>query len=905
MKLKKSFSMLGLSMGGLISLNAIGASPEPSNYLIFEAEDHAYSIADPGSSDIESTSGSSFNSGRVMKMFDKGDTLGFDIHAQNNQTRNIKLRVRVGHKTSRTGHANSYHLKVNGQNIVLNLDEYSVSEKDGSYGGVHWGTLNADAELNSGINTLALSSDHSWMLADYIAISPEVDSPTPDRLEAEDHYAVVNDPSPHTIVSAAGSTHNSNRVLNMYDKSDKVKFNIASSVNGNQELIIRARVGNKHNKTGHVNGYRVNVNGTTYSLTLDESTLSGYDQSYGGVYWGSLKGNIPMTFGSNIVEVESLHTWMILDYLELENGSPSNQVPIANAGPDIVTSETSIVLNGSNSYDPDGSIATYSWNKISGPSVSLGNTDSATLQLSDLQNGLYEFELRVTDNEGNANTDTVKVTKNSGPEPKAGIFYTSAEVDQWKERAGIIPGTKMYVSQGDVVKNSPAEWERIKRYADDFVSNNSIGRYTNYFNRDSCLPNLDKNAPNHLSHSELIKFDPVGKDDHLVNAAFVYLLTGDEKYAKPVRNEIMRYTTIRHLEPTNSTVFCSDNYLTSVHDHFFFLSLWFQKLLVAYDYTKDSNIWSDADKARFKEWQIASAKYYQAIINMDMGANSAIPGRLNGDYSNIAERLRNLGSTPEYTHDNTGTAIPVISYYYNNRRANMVHHFFSVGAYYNVSDLIDDGIRYFKENVAYGMVGTDAIIGDVERSGCPIPGKAGKEDLDERGMHYSWVTLHDLIDMADIYARTYGNDLYEFEIGDAELNEFFPANEYNGTPLYNSLAKKGKSLKKSIDTHLNYYNGSYGDSRKICGYVIDGWRGVSGKRNMHYVWAGKANLYYQNSDWTTTYTGDESNPHSAYPDKSKWVGPGAAGATVGVMHTSPGYLFMYGLMEGKVWPYVN
>ncbi len=101
-----------------------------------------------------------------------------------------------------------------------------------------------------------------------------------------------------------------------------------------------------------------------------------------------------------------------------------NQSPVANAGPDIVVSlpQTTTTINGSGS-DPDGTIEGYSWEKVSGPAVTLGATDESSLQLSDLVEGVYIFELAVTDNLDATGTDLVQVTVsgiNQDPAANAG-----------------------------------------------------------------------------------------------------------------------------------------------------------------------------------------------------------------------------------------------------------------------------------------------------------------------------------------------------------------------------------------------------------------------------------------------------------------------------------------------------
>ena len=99
---------------------------------------------------------------------------------------------------------------------------------------------------------------------------------------------------------------------------------------------------------------------------------------------------------------------------------PPNQPPVANAGADIsITLPTnSTTLNGSASTDPDGTISTYAWTKISGPATySIANAAVATTGLTNLVQGVYSFRLLVTDNGGATASDTVVVTVNAAPPP--------------------------------------------------------------------------------------------------------------------------------------------------------------------------------------------------------------------------------------------------------------------------------------------------------------------------------------------------------------------------------------------------------------------------------------------------------------------------------------------------------
>ena len=90
-------------------------------------------------------------------------------------------------------------------------------------------------------------------------------------------------------------------------------------------------------------------------------------------------------------------------------GAP-NQVPVANAGPDqTVSLGGAVTLNGSASFDPDGSITGHSWSFGDGGTASVAvvvHTYAAT--------GTYTATLTVTDNEGASDGDSVVITVVAG-----------------------------------------------------------------------------------------------------------------------------------------------------------------------------------------------------------------------------------------------------------------------------------------------------------------------------------------------------------------------------------------------------------------------------------------------------------------------------------------------------------
>ncbi|MEQ8209800.1 MAG: DUF5060 domain-containing protein [Lacipirellulaceae bacterium] len=107
---------------------------------------------------------------------------------------------------------------------------------------------------------------------------------------------------------------------------------------------------------------------------------------------------------------------------------PDTGQPIANAGPDrvVLLPANSVILDGS--ATDNGSISTYAWSQLSGPSTSqLAGANTEDLTASNLVEGVYQFQLMVTDNEANTDTDTVTVNV----VPETGGAVITGELKQW------------------------------------------------------------------------------------------------------------------------------------------------------------------------------------------------------------------------------------------------------------------------------------------------------------------------------------------------------------------------------------------------------------------------------------------------------------------------------------------
>jgi len=104
-----------------------------------------------------------------------------------------------------------------------------------------------------------------------------------------------------------------------------------------------------------------------------------------------------------------------------------NQTPIAKAGRDTAISvpPNSYQLDGSASSDPDdGKLAGFHWAVISGPTPTnnvIESPDSSKTLIKNLQLGVYEFSLTVTDSSGATSQDNVIITVSFPPAANAGV----------------------------------------------------------------------------------------------------------------------------------------------------------------------------------------------------------------------------------------------------------------------------------------------------------------------------------------------------------------------------------------------------------------------------------------------------------------------------------------------------
>ncbi|HYF33159.1 MAG TPA: PKD domain-containing protein [Chitinophagaceae bacterium] len=191
----------------------------------------------------------------------------------------------------------------------------------------------------------------------------------------------------------------------------------------------------------------------TASVTLNGSASTDADGTIAGFTWSKIAGpaqfnivnaNNVSTQVSNLVAGTYSFRLVVTDNSGATDDDtvvitvapappPPNVVPVANAGNDqsIQLPVNIVLLDGTSSVDIDGSIVSYAWTKIAGPSqYTIANAGNASTSVNNLVAGTYSFRLVVTDNRGATDDDTVVITVAAAPPPQNQLPVAHAGNDQ-------------------------------------------------------------------------------------------------------------------------------------------------------------------------------------------------------------------------------------------------------------------------------------------------------------------------------------------------------------------------------------------------------------------------------------------------------------------------------------------
>ena len=242
-------------------------------------------------------------------------------------------------------------------------------------------------------------------------------------------WSKISGPATYTIANAADDTTAlTNLVAGIYKFQFKATDNNGASDSAEVTVTVYAAAPPNMPPVANA-GSNVSIVLPTNSTTL-RATATDVDGTVVTRAWSLVSGPVTYTFAnaaadttlfSNLVAGTYNLRFVITDNLGAIDTAwvsviviPANLPPVVNAGTaDTITLPTSsTALNGS-ATDTDGTIVSYLWTKISGPSTyTITDATDPTTTATGLVQGTYEFSLRATDNRGATGSATVRITVN-------------------------------------------------------------------------------------------------------------------------------------------------------------------------------------------------------------------------------------------------------------------------------------------------------------------------------------------------------------------------------------------------------------------------------------------------------------------------------------------------------------
>jgi hypothetical protein len=135
--------------------------------------------------------------------------------------------------------------------------------------------------------------------------------------------------------------------------------------------------------------------------------------------------------------------------------------------------DPNIQLDGTDSYDPDGTLAAYKWEQVSGPNTAtIANSSSATTTVAGVVEGTYTFRLTVTDNDGTRASDVMNIMVLGAPIPNVvPVSKAGSDIDITLPQSSVeLDGSKSSDADGNIVQYT---WVKMSGPAGGSISDPS------------------------------------------------------------------------------------------------------------------------------------------------------------------------------------------------------------------------------------------------------------------------------------------------------------------------------------------------------------------------------------------------------------------------------------------------
>lgn len=358
------------------------------------------------------------------------------------------------------------------------------------------------------------------------------------------------------------------------------------------------------------------------------------------------------------------------------------------------------------------------------------------------------------------------------------------------------------------------------------------------------------------------------RDAGLRDAGFVYLITGDTSYRNAARTALLAQTEVAGTDWTNTRRWCPN--MAGVGNTNLEVAGWVRRLVYGYSYIRDSL--SVGDRTTLDAWFLSYAVYLEQRLHNLIATR--FPNRLSGDYSACSGSFC-PGNSNGVTHVG-GHTTHQFNFAWENIPAAAAATIAAIGVVVNDATMKARAKRFVKEWLMFQTYPGGQVYDQKRWSqsgGTP-----------QVGYFYAGRAIGSVITIADHLARDGDTELYDFETTAGMFGS-------KGGP---------KSLLRVVQ-HFAQMSLGYPDIPKEYAFntsnednVIDNdGNPTYNHRFIEFVNLTPANVYYQDAKIKQAYA-------QALP--GSWSSSGYD-MLCGDWGTYPRVRFMFGQMEGKVWPY--
>src|SRR5215467_76606 len=218
--------------------------------------------------------------------------------------------------------------------------------------------------------------------------------------------------------SVTQNNNDANSHIQVSNTNSNQNVNVSTAIAQSQNIPSKFLVNNNQvNMPSQDNTSQNNLNAVNILQNMSPTTVN--ENSNPTAQSGSLSSNLAATNQPNIsAQLAPPFTSATTSTQNLSSfgqnlSSFGKVVPVAVAGPDqIANGGSTIVVDGSGSYDPAGGSLSYKWDQLSGPRTTVGGSETSgwSFKLPEVsENALLKLQLTVTNKDGVSSTDYLNI----------------------------------------------------------------------------------------------------------------------------------------------------------------------------------------------------------------------------------------------------------------------------------------------------------------------------------------------------------------------------------------------------------------------------------------------------------------------------------------------------------------